>query len=191
MDKDFWANRYTEGKTGWDIGTISKPIKEYIDQLDDKSVSILLPGAGNAHEAEYLFAEGFTNVHVLDIAEEPLNNLAKRIPEFPKEKLICQDFFKHEGRYDIIIEQTFYCALPPSMRDDYVKKMSTLLAPGGKLTGLMFCFPLTEKGPPFGGSKEEYLKRFSPLFDVEVCEIAYNSIKPREGNELWVRFAKK
>lgn len=191
MEKDFWKNKYQEGQTGWDAGAITTPLKEYIDQLTDKAVRILIPGAGNSYEAEYLFANGFTNVTVLDIADEPLANIAQRIPEFPKNNLVCADFFKHVGQYDIILEQTFFCALPPTMRDDYVQHMSTLLAPKGKLTGLMFCFPLTEKGPPFGGSKEEYLERFTGPFNVEICEEAYNSIEPRKGQELWVQFAKK
>ncbi|MFT4679420.1 MAG: hypothetical protein ACI9RU_002104 [Litorivivens sp.] len=191
MDKGFWKNKYQDGSTGWDTGAITTPLKEYFDQLTDKSLRILIPGAGNSHEAEYLFASGFTDVTVLDIAEEPLQNIALRLPYFPKNKLVCADFFKHSGQYDIIIEQTFFCALPPTMRDDYVKHMSTLLAPKGKLTGLMFCFPLTEKGPPFGGSKDEYLQRFSDLFKVDACELAYNSIEPRRGNELWVSYSGK
>ena len=29
--KDFWDTQYKEGNTGWDIGRVSTPLKEYFD----------------------------------------------------------------------------------------------------------------------------------------------------------------
>ena len=74
-EQAFWTNRYQENRTGWDIGYPSTPLKEYFDQLDNKALKILIPGAGNAYEAEYLWQQGFKNVHVLDISEIPLKAL--------------------------------------------------------------------------------------------------------------------
>ena len=34
--KEYWSQRYKDAQTGWDIGSPSTPIKEYIDQLTDK-----------------------------------------------------------------------------------------------------------------------------------------------------------
>ncbi|WP_373059173.1 SAM-dependent methyltransferase [Zunongwangia sp. H14] len=187
----YWASRYLTNKTGWDIGHISTPIKEYIDQLEDKELKILIPGAGNAYEAEYLFNNGFKNVHVADIAKPPLLNLQKRIPSFPEQHLHHKDFFRLKGQFDLIIEQTFFCAIPVNKRQDYVKKMQQLLVEKGKIAGLLFNFPLTEKGPPFGGSKAEYLTYFSPYFEIDTLETCYNSIPPRKGNELFFSFRKK
>ena len=62
--EEYWSKRYEEGQTGWDIGYPSTPIKTYIDQIKDKNLRILIPGAGNAYEAEYIFKEGFKNVFV-------------------------------------------------------------------------------------------------------------------------------
>jgi len=45
--------------------------------------------------------------------------------------------------------------------------MKELLNPKGKLIGLLFQFPLTEVGPPFGGSKEEYNSLFENDFDIK------------------------
>ena len=67
LNKAFWDNKYTNEKLGWDIGYISTPLKSYIDQLADKNLKILIPGAGNGYEVEYLFNSGFTNIHVVDI----------------------------------------------------------------------------------------------------------------------------
>ncbi len=103
-------------ETGWDLGAVSPPIKAYIDQLNDKNISILIPGAGNAYEAAYLFEQGFKNITVLDLAIKPLKNLKERVPDFPEHQLLHQNFFDHKGQYDLIIEQTFFCALDPSLR---------------------------------------------------------------------------
>ena len=189
FDKSYWDNRYITEQTSWDAGRITTPLKEYIDQLRSKDISILVPGAGNGYEAEYLFRNGFHNVTVLDISAIPLQNIKDRVPEFPDSHLICTDFFSHDGKYDLIIEQTFFCALDPSMRKEYALKIHSLLHTGGKLAGVLFDdnFP---GGPPFGGNKEEYLSIFSPLFKINVMERCYNSIGPRQDRELFIILAK-
>jgi len=187
----YWEEKYENNTTGWNIGYPSTPIKTYVDQIIDKSIKILIPGAGNAYEAEYLHNKGFTNVWVLDLAKQPIANLKKRVPSFPKSHLIQDEFFAHHATYDLIIEQTFFCALNPTLRDKYAKKMFDLLNAKGKLVGLLFDFELTEQGPPFGGSASEYQKRFSKYFNINVLERAHNSIKPRSGRELFVIFEKR
>jgi thiopurine S-methyltransferase len=189
--KEYWQQKYREGETGWNIGSIATPIKEYIDQLTEMSLKILIPGAGNAYEAEYLFEKGLSNVFVLDIASTPLDNLKKRYPYFPEFQLIEGDFFEHQGAYDLIIEQTFFCALTPDLREKYVAKMYDLLNPKGKLVGLLFNVEFGNNYPPFGGNKEEYTKLFETKFNFKTFEIAHNSIKPREDNELFIIFEKK
>lgn len=193
-EQDYWTTRYKEERTGWDIGYPSTPLKEYIDQLGDKSISILIPGAGNAYEAEYLWKQGFQNVFVMDISEFPLNQFAKRNPDFPKEQLLLEDFFKHEIQYDLIFEQTFFCSFIPTdkNRNAYAKHMAKLLKPTGKLVGVWFDFPLTgdlEKRP-FGGNKKLYLRYLEPYFKTITFERCHNSIPPRMGNELFGIFKK-
>lgn len=190
FDKSFWSEKYQAGRTGWDIGGVSPPIQAYIDQLNNKDLSILIPGAGNAYEAAYLFEQGFKDVSVLDLAKEPLENLKKRVPEFPSKYLIQQDFFNHTDQYDLIIEQTFFCALDPSLRMNYIDKMKALLKPGGKLIGLLFDFRLSDQGPPFGGDADAYSLAFQKTFKLKTLAPCYNSIKPRQGNELFIIFEK-
>ncbi len=191
FDKTYWENKYHENATGWDIGYASAPLTDYFNQLRDKKLKILIPGGGNCYEAEYLFEQDFENVFVIDIAEQPLKNLKARFPDFPASHLIHDDFFNHSGKYDLIVEQTFFCALDPVLRQKYVDKMHDLLSENGKLAGLLFDFELTEDGPPFGGSTAEYLKLFSEKFTIKKLERCYNSIQPRAGRELFFIFEKK
>lgn len=190
FDADFWNERYESQNIGWDIGTISTPLKDYFDQLEDRSMSILIPGAGNAYEAEYLVGLGFENVSIVDFAPNPLSDFKQRNPSFPDERLLLKDFFELEGEYDLIIEQTFFCALDPSSRTKYTKKMSELLSQNGKLVGVLFNRHFDE-GPPFGGNKEEYLTYFEDEFIVRKMEDCYNSILPRQGSELFIQLQKK
>ena len=190
-DQEFWNNKYLNNEDGWDLGFVSPALKAYIDQLADKSIKILIPGAGRSYEAEYLYNEGFKNVFVVDISPFAIAELKKRVPKIPKEQLICKDFFLLEGQFDLILEQTFFCAISPELRSNYVQQSSELLKKGGKITGLMFNFPLTENGPPFGGSIEEYQNLFNTDFTIDLMEESTNSIDKRKGRELFVKMIKK
>jgi thiopurine S-methyltransferase len=191
LTASYWDNRYINQETGWDTGSVTTPLKAYFDQIKDKTARILIPGAGNAHEAEYLFHQGFKNVFVLDYSSKALINFSERNPDFPASQLLQEDFFTHKGQYDLIIEQTFFCAIDPQLRPDYAKHMSELLVKNGKLVGVLFDDVLNTDVPPFGGNKEEYVNYFKPYFDFKVFEKCYNSIKPRAERELFINLMKK
>jgi thiopurine S-methyltransferase len=186
FSESFWTERYQTNEATWDAGSITTPLKVFVDQLTDKNIRILIPGAGNGHEAEYLFNNGFKNVFVIDISPEPINNIKKRLPAFPEAHLITGDFFAHEAQYDLIIEQTFFCALDPSLQAAYAPQMQKLLKPGGKLIGVLFIDPLHSKLPPFAVTKEEYITLFQPYLQLQKLETCYNSIKPRQNRELFI-----
>lgn len=193
LNKQYWQQRYLNRQTGWDLGGVSPPVAAFADQLEHKDLKILLPGAGRGYEAEYLYRSGFSDLTVVDIAPYPLGQLRNRLPEeFPTSRLVETDFFGfNDGPFDLVLEHTFFCALPPGLRPQYAEKMDSLLKPGGILAGLLFNFPLTEEGPPFGGSREEYLQLFEPYFEIRILEEARNSIPPRAGRELFFIFEKK
>ncbi|HSN49274.1 MAG TPA: hypothetical protein VLR29_10980, partial [Flavobacterium sp.] len=78
LDPEYWDKQYTSNATGWDLGKVSPPIKEYIDTLKDKNISILIPGCGSAYEAEYLSGQGFKNITLIDIAPTLVEILRKK-----------------------------------------------------------------------------------------------------------------
>lgn len=191
LGEEFWTSLYKEEDIGWDLGKVSPPIASYFDQLKDKSPKILIPGGGNSYEAEHLFRSGFSNTFVVDIAHIPLENLKKRCPEFPNDQLIHRNFFDLDDSFDIIVEQTFFCAIHPSLRIKYVNHCYNLLNNKGRIIGLLFNVPLNQDHPPYGGSQSEYLNLFQNLFNIKVMDIAWNSIEPRSGNELFIHLVKK
>ena len=187
LDSTYWDQRYRQAQTGWDVGEVSRPLKEYIDQLSRKNLRILIPGCGNAYEAMYLLQQGFTDITVIDIAPTLTENLKRQLADFIPVplKVLTGDFFTLEGTYDLILEQTFFCALPPVMRPDYVVKMKELLSPAGQLAGVLFNRDF-EGGPPFGGSIAEYEALFSPHFNDLRLAPCYNSIEPRKNTEAFL-----
>lgn len=213
LNETYWTKRYLDGDAGWDIGYVSTPLKNYFDQITNKHIRILIPGAGNAYEAEYLVNSGFENVYVCDLSAEPLNNLQKRCPQLKKENLIQGDFFELKNHsqtghfersraenpkessepiptFDLIVEQTFFCALNPSLRKKYFEKMYSLLHQDGHLMGVLFDDVLNTDKPPFGGNKAEYLTYIGEGFTIKTFDRCYNSIEPRQERELFINLVK-
>ena len=189
LDAAYWEAQYEAKTTGWDLGQVSPPIQAYVDTVSNKNSRILIPGCGNSYEAEYLLEQGFSNITVIDIAPTPLAVLKEKFKNNPNIKIVLGDFFEHQGKYDLIIEQTFFCALPPTMRQKYVWKMHQLLAEEGILSGLLFN-RMFESGPPFGGSKEEYEQLFTSTFDFIKINLSENSAAPRANSELSIELTK-
>ena len=189
LGPEYWNDRYKAGQTGWDMHQASPPLTDYIDSLSDKNLRILIPGCGNAHEADYLLRKGFPNVTLIDISEVVTARIAQKYKDQPI-KIVCEDFFKHTGSYDLILEQTFFCTLSPTMRDKYIDKCFDLLVPGGKIAGVLFNKPLGIPGPPFISGDEEYKKIFGSKFTITRYENCKNSIAPRLGKEVFFEVEK-
>ncbi|MFV8359875.1 methyltransferase domain-containing protein [Flavobacterium sp. LS1P3] len=189
LDASYWESQYEAKTTGWDLGKVSPPIQTYVDTIADKNCSILIPGCGNSYEAEYLLEQGFTNLTVIDIAATPVAVLKEKFKNNPNIQIILGDFFEHKGSYDLVLEQTFFCALPPTMRQKYMWKMHQILADEGILAGLFFN-RMFESGPPFGGCKEEYELLFAAAFNFLKMDVSENSIAPRANSELFFKLRK-
>lgn len=191
INQEFWNHLWENRITHWDIGYPSPAIAHFMEKVDSKDASILIPGCGNAYEAEYLDKMGFKNITIIDIAPIAVEFLRKKFEGNPSVTIVCGDFFELEGKYDIIIEQTFFCALPPERRKDYVVKMHSLLNERAYLVGLLFDKDFGNPYPPFGGHKDEYVQLFSERFDLKKMENCYNSIPKRQGSELFIQLMKK
>lgn len=190
LNENYWNERYLNQQTGWDIGFASTPLVAYIEQIQNKDIQVLIPGCGNAYEAIFLAEKGFQNITVLDIASKLIENLQEKCKNYPQIRVLHQDFFQHQGSYDLILEQTFFCAISPTLRANYAQKMYELLKENGKLVGVLFDRDF-DNSPPFGGSAEEYKNYFSPYFNEKTFEHCYNSIAPRAGSELFMILQKK
>ncbi|MGN5954462.1 methyltransferase domain-containing protein [Sphingobacterium lactis] len=200
MDKDvekqqlnqaYWNERWENRQMGWDIGYASTPIVEFMNGYENKDAAILIPGCGNAYEANYLLDQGFTNITLIDIAPKLVEDVRKRMEGKANIKVLLGDFFDHEGSYDLILEQTFFCAIDPTLRPAYISKTASLLKEDGLLAGVLFNIHFQRPGPPFGGHEEEYRPAFEKSFELQIMEPSSNSIPERKGSELFIKLKKK
>jgi SAM-dependent methyltransferase len=191
LDQSYWNGRWQKNETGWDMGKASPAITEYMKQYPDKNAAVLIPGCGNAYEAEYLLEKGFTNITLIDIAAKAAEILKAKFAGKPQINVLCEDFFQHTGNYDLIIEQTFFCAILPGRRKEYAVKMASLLNENGKIIGLLFDKTFEKAGPPFGGGPCEYRPIFEPHFTIKTMDECYNSIPPRAKSEVFINLIKK
>lgn len=190
LDADYWNSQWKSETTGWDLGMACPQLTHFIDIIANKSSKILIPGCGSAYEAQYLLDSGFQNITLIDIAPNACERLGVKFKNESRVKILCQDFFELKETFDLIIEQTFFCALPPSLRVRYVWKMHQLLNTGGKIQGVLFNKEFEKAGPPFGGNREEYKKLFGKTFQIEKMEQAELSVAPRAGSELAISLIK-
>lgn len=191
VDQDFWEAQYRAGTLGWDLGAVSAPLKAYFDQLEPGSLPILIPGAGNSYEARYLIAQGFTDVTVVDFSFSVTEKLKAAYRDQPSLHVVQGDFFTHRGSYHLIVEQTFFCAIDPGRRDQYVRHCHELLTKGGKIAGLLFNRDFEPGHPPFGGDAGSYEKLFAPYFHFRTWQPCYNSHPARAGSEWFMILEKK
>lgn len=188
---DYWEKRWQAAETGWDIGYAASAIMAFMQTIAQKDIKILIPGCGNAYEAEALAQAGFSNISLLDISKTLVQQIKKQYAGINAITVIHGDFFEHEEQYDLIIEQTFFCALNPALRQQYAAKAASLLKENGQITGVLFNKVFEQDGPPYGGTTTEYKNYFGTLFEILKMEDCYNSIPPRKGSEVFINLKKK
>jgi methyl halide transferase len=188
---EYWEQRYQAADAPWDMGMASPPLIAFMQSYPHTDHKILIPGAGKGHELAWMQAHGFQHACMLDWSPASCASVKAIYPEVPEGSILCEDFFAHAGQYDLILEQTFFCALSPALRPQYARHMQALLKQGGRLVGVWFQFPLTESGPPFGGSAEEYSTLFSEGFEIVTMETCEHSHPARAGKEFWIEMIKR
>ena len=192
---DFWDSCYRNNEIGWDLGSPTPIFIDWCNKLNS-SKKICVPGSGNGYDPLYFASKGH-QVTAIDFASSPIQDLKKKAKN--KDILIeaiCQNFFDLEiflfNRFDYVVEYTFYCAIDPRLRDEYIKIVHKILKPKGEFIAILL--PINkesnEDGPPFAVNLEETIALFSNKFKIIESIQHPLSIEPRRGNEQFVRFIK-
>ena len=196
-EKDYkcedWQRHYEENDLGWDLGQVAPPFVKLWQEEKLPLGKVLVPGCGRGHEVVFLAENGF-DVTAIDFSSGAVTYLKNALKKRNLEgRILHQDFFSldesHEGVYDLVLEQTFFCAIPPRQRQDYVLKVSRMLKPGGMLVGLFYH---TDKqgGPPYNTTREDIETHFSENFEIQELDKTSLSSEQRKGKE-WLGILKK
>ena len=97
----------------------------------------------------------------------------------------------YSEKFDFVYEYTTYCAINPERRNEFAKKISSLIKKGGRLISVLFPVDKREGGPPFSIDVHEFYKNFSQFLQLEFSSKEINSIKPRKGKEILQVYFKK
>lgn len=197
-DHNYWDSRYKNGSYSWDIGEATPIFKNWSNTISNKSnINICIPGCGRGYDALYLASQGF-NVYAFDFSSQAINYLRIQANEKNiKLNIFCEDFFniksEYIGFFDYVLEYTFYCAIAPNRRLEYINLCHKILKSKGIFIGIML--PINKmddiKGPPYYVSTDELTDNFKDKFDINKLSKSSLSIKQRMDIELYAEYQKK
>ena len=192
MSKSFWEDRYQANDMPWEKGEASPGLVDFLAAHPElKRGTVCVPGCGTGHDVRAWAGAGF-DTFGYDIAPSAVALARERTEKAGLNAVIEQrDFLKDEPlrRFDWLFEHTLFCAINPSERDAYVKAVLRWLKPDGEYLAVNYLIP-DEDGPPFGTTREELMKRFSPHFEL-VAEWVPRSYPNRTGLELMLWWKRK
>ena len=191
----FWDSMYKADESAWDLGGPT-PFFEDLAKRTPRGDLIVI-GCGSGHDAIIFAKHGF-NVTAVDFAPSAIKNLrtASR-EENVKLKIMEQDIFsltpEYQNKFNYIIEQTCFCAIHPSRRQEYERLVKKLLKPDGLLIGLWFPLDkkLDEGGPPYGTSIKELENIFCTGWQIISKQFSNLSVNSRTGREISIIFQKQ
>ncbi len=192
MSEDYWEGRYQAKDTPWEKGEASPGLVDFLAAHPElKRGTVCVPGCGCGHDVRAWAKAGF-DVFGYDIAPSAVELAREWTAKSGLKAVIEQrDFLTDEPprRFDWLFEHTLFCAINPDQRDEYVRAVLRWLKPDGDYLAVNYLIP-DEDGPPFGTTRAELVKRFSPHFDL-LAEWVPRSYPNRTGLELMLWWKRK
>jgi hypothetical protein len=220
MSLNYWEQRYQSGDMPWEKGAPSPGLVDFLAAHPNlPRGTVCVPGCGTGHDVREFARSGF-DAFGFDIApsaiqfcEEKtkvaalkpgalasrrrvsqLQQLAGETPALPgglNASFQHSDFLHDEPpqKFDWLFEHTLFCAIKPQERDDYVRAALRWLKPDGQYLAVNYLIPDAD-GPPFGTTRDELWRRFSPHFEL-VEELVPRSYPNRTGLELLLWWRRK
>ena len=176
----------------WEKGAPSPGLVDFLDaHANLPGQTVCVPGGGTGHDALEWAKAGF-RVYGYDIAPSAVRLSAERArASGVHAQFRVADFLRDDPpfAFDWIWEHTLFCAIQPDERDLYVRAVRCWLKPGGHYLAVNYLIPDTD-GPPFGTTRAELWRRFSPHFDLKQ-EYVPRSYPNRAGLELMLWWQQK
>ncbi|HEY2084024.1 MAG TPA: methyltransferase domain-containing protein [Verrucomicrobiae bacterium] len=198
MSQNYWESRYQTKDMPWEKGAPSPGLVDFLAANQNlPRGTVCVPGCGTGHDAREWAKAGF-NTYGFDIAPSAIQlaiektNAALGKPALQGQPTFQLGDFLTDNppfQFDWIFEHTLFCAIDPGERDNYVRAVLRWLKPGGQYLAVNYIIP-DKDGPPFGTTRDEQWRRFSPHFDL-VKEWVPRSYPNRTGLELMLWWQRK
>ncbi len=157
----WWDERYESGDTRWDAAGAHPLLDSLIPPLKITRCRILILGCGAGHDAAWWEKQGHI-VTGVDFSKEAIEQARTLYGERDSLKWVQLDVFNlpkdWTSRFDIVFENTMFCAIPPARREELVRTWWRLLTPRGRVIGLALIMDKLA-GPPYGASEWELRQR--------------------------------
>jgi len=168
MSSEYWEARYETKDMPWDKGEPSPGLVDFLAANPNlKRGTVCVPGCGSGYDACEFAKAGF-DTFGFDLAPSAISIAEEKTKAAGlKAKFQLADFLHDEPpqKFDWLVEHTLFCAIQPDERDDYVRAALRWLKPGGNYLAVNYLIPDTD-GPPFGTTRDEIWRRFSPHFEL-------------------------
>lgn len=191
---EHWDSIYKNSETpGWDIKQVCPAFKDMLPRLKWPKSKVIVLGCGEGHDAAFLAQAGHV-VTAVDFSSTAIDKAKKQYGHITGLTFECMDVFalpeSWTGTFDIVIEHTMYCALPPKNTAQLVKVWKKLLHEEGQIMGVFFTM-FKRFGPPFGTNEYSLRDQLAPHFQFLFWGRLRNSVPNRLGKELFVLARKK
>lgn len=213
LTADYWQGRFVSNDTPWELGHPSAVLLEGAEELENRGVSIrdtriLSPGCGRGSDA-LAFVERGAHVVAMDWSDVAIADIRARYERLSDMKGSLEvesgDFFAIDARHvEVVIEHTFFCAIDPTARQQYVDRVSTWLVPGGYLVGNFFILSEEEaqalsglsltqagEGPPFATTVTELLRLLDTRYETVLLRPSSRSEPGRRPGMEWLGIFRK
>jgi len=195
---DFWKQRWLDGQTGFHLDSVNTYLIHYWDLLcANNETVVFVPLCGKSLDMIWLAHQG---CHVIGvecsdkaIAEFSSDNnlmLQQKITngfDVHENKNICLihcDYFELTAdmmrSVSVVYDRASLVALPPEMREKYVKKQCEVLPENIKILLITLEYDQDRmSGPPFSVSQDEITKLYGCMFNIR--ELSTNNILASES----------
>lgn len=187
MEKEFWLERWELEQTGFHQDEINPYLQQHWPQLQPVSGGdVFVPLCGKSLDMLWLRKQGLSvlGVELSPIAVQaffaengyaPVHEAGEKfaVCEADGMRILCGDFFDL-NREDMANVATVYdraslVALPPGMREQYVRHLASILPPATQILLITFDYPQYEMpGPPFAVSVAEVERLFGDYAEIRL-----------------------
>ncbi|XP_020089880.1 thiocyanate methyltransferase 1-like isoform X2 [Ananas comosus] len=170
---DGWEKCWDKGLTPWDLGRPTPVVPQLVQSGTLPKGRVLVPGCGLGYDV-VAFASPGRFVVGLDISDTAIRK--------------AKEFIYLAGNC------RFFCAIDPSMRSAWARKIRDILKPDGELITLIYVITDQQEGPPYNTTVADYEEVLSPVgFKALFIEDNEFAVGPRKGREKvgrWKRYKK-
>jgi SAM-dependent methyltransferase len=190
----YWSEIYNgEENPGWNLNKPAEAFKDMLPRLKLPKSRILVLGCGEGHDAAF-FAEAGHVVTAVDFSKEAIERGRKKYAHLSNLSFYEENIFQLPQEwnfsFDMVVEHTCYCAIPPEQRNELVRLYRRMLHDEGQLMAVFFAME-KRSGPPYGSTEWEIRRRTEAGFHYLFWGRLRNSLPNREGRELFVLAKKK